>query len=901
MLGGIASGVGAIATAIAALTPVLASIGLPAIAAVIAGIVIVIGEGITILAALGLAWRTNFLGIRELVSDAATAVIESFTRIRTIITEAIDRILPTLQSITTKVLGIVTAAWNRYGDNVVAVLGAAFRFISRIIEDTLATFANFVDLIVKLIDGDFRGAWAAFARIHITALQQFDDFLNNLIPLVARAFLRLHVIIVREAARIALTAQLLAAAFVAALTTTLVKADRVVRDALIDMFVSAVAGMDLTTVGAIAAAKFLDAFRKAAASGARFEDPGEFAIAGSIPAALPVQKRPTAGLLSISGGAGRATGADAETRRRIRLLELEAERAEVIAREAISVENTLFEQRRRTLEEFTAFQIAQEQEVLRKKLAVFTEEEKEARKLGKGRELALGEINLKRLQAEVDSDQRINDLRENQRKAQEQAERDHRQALLDIQDEGDKKQLELVDAYVERLLISYEEAETRRLEIEANARDRRRAELELQLGEAGQNVEEQQRIKDAIAKLDAESATAREEAENRKRGAIRATIEAENDYFQTLQEVTLRTAQLLRDAADIELGGLIRRFGDRRKFRLEALRLEREANEEEHQERLRQISEEQQDAEKRLEGVRDAEEKLLQLRRFYAGQEKAEIQRRAVERQEEEDEAQRASDPFDSLRQRFENFQFDIQNTNNSIVESLQSISEQVNSVLGNMENALQQGIVAWILYGESLGKALQKALAQQLAVLSAEFAIQALKHAAYALGSLAFGNFASAAKHAAAAAAFTAAAAATGIAARALSKSSGLFDQGRSSSTASAGVSGFQPQNREFQYGGQVVESSSTASREGSAAPRAGIGGAILGLVEQVKKVAQDNAVMNAKLDGTLSRIGSLPAGEVVTIGAKDASLAIGAAVIQHQKENNDFSRDMATNMGIT
>lgn len=88
------------------------------------------------------------------------------------------------------------------------------------------------------------------------------------------------------------------------------------------------------------------------------------------------------------------------------------------------------------------------------------------------------------------------------------------------------------------------------------------------------------------------------------------------------------------------------------------------------------------------------------------------------------------------------------------------------------MAEAATDAVQAWILYGGSLGKALKQALAAELAAIAARAAIQAALHAAYAIGSLAFGNFAAAAQHGLAAAKFAAVAALTGIAARGLAVS---------------------------------------------------------------------------------------------------------------------------------
>ena len=900
VLGGLATAIASVVAAIGAIASAVAAVGLPAIAAAVGGIVIIIGEWVAILAALGLAWRTNFLNIRGLVTDAASAVIQAFERIRAITEETIQRILPTLQSITTKVLGIVTLAWEKYGKDVIAVVSAAFTFVTRVIETFVKVFGNIIDLLLKLIDGDFRGAWAAFARIVLAAVDAFDEAINKIPGILIRAFIKVNMFLGEQAARFAVAGMVLAAALVTGIVRTLIDSAPKVRDALVDMFLLAAQGFDPSSIAAIVVARFIAALRRAA----KDNPPPRQSRSES---AEPPTREDLAGegefrKKQASTETDDDKGADAAARRRIRILELEADKVRTLTDAQLAREQIAFDERKKSLEEFTAIQIKAAGDVLLAQLAIYKQERAEAAKIRNEsvRDLALAEIGQKEFEAQQAFTTKVAQLEAVKRKEEFEATKAHREAILDIQEEGDRKQLELIDSYVERYLLSYEDAEKRRLAIEEKSRERRRSELVIQLGEAGQNVQEQQRVKDAIAKLDAESATAKEEAENRKRRALRATLEAEQDYYNTLAEITQRAAQVLRDAANVELDRLFRKFGDRRRFRLEALKREREASEAEHNERLRQIEQEKKDAEKRLEGVRDAEEKLLKLRKYYADLEKAERERRAAERRKEDDDERDARDPFSTLRKRLENFLFDIKNVNESIFDSLRSVAEQVNSAIGSMADALRQGIAAWILYGESLGKALKRALAEQLAALSAEFAIQALKHAAYALGSLAFGDFAGAAKHAAAAAAFTAAAAATGFAGRALARSSGMHSSSASAGTASAAVSGGQPQNREFQYGGTAVEPSSIAAREGSAAARTGVTGMIMNAVDEVKLLRQEQAALTAKLDSTLSRIKSLPAGDVVAMGAPNATQAIGIAVLQSQKENNDISREMATNMGF-
>lgn len=267
ILGGIASGIGALATAAAALLPVLASIGLPAIAAILAGLAIAVGEVTVALTALGLAWRSNFLGIRQLVAQATTAVLGSLNRIRAIFAEATQRILPTLQSITTKVLSAITAAWERYGKVVVQIVGDVFAFVSGVTETFLRAFTNFVDLVLKLIDGDWRGAWRAFARIVVGVMDSIIPLLGRLHRAVATALNLLLAFVLSQALKFAEAGRQLATQFVLAIAADLVAGAPRIKDALFLMLVTAAAGVSLGPIAQALVARLIAELRRAAGEG----------------------------------------------------------------------------------------------------------------------------------------------------------------------------------------------------------------------------------------------------------------------------------------------------------------------------------------------------------------------------------------------------------------------------------------------------------------------------------------------------------------------------------------------------------------------------------------------------------------------------------------------------------
>lgn len=267
LLGGIVSGLGALATALSALLPILGTIGLPALLAILGGLAVTITNVIVAVTALGLAWRSNFLGIRQVVANAANAVVAAFNRIRAVFEDAARRILPTLQSITTKVLSAVTAVWERYGATVVRVVGDAFRFVTDVTETFLRLFTDFVDLVLKLIDGDWRGAWRAFARIIIAQLDRVGPLFNRFNQALRRVMLSLTAFIVRQAIVFAQAGSLLAARFIGALAIQLIAGAPQLTNALALMLVIAASGVAMGPIAQALVARLVAELRKAVAEG----------------------------------------------------------------------------------------------------------------------------------------------------------------------------------------------------------------------------------------------------------------------------------------------------------------------------------------------------------------------------------------------------------------------------------------------------------------------------------------------------------------------------------------------------------------------------------------------------------------------------------------------------------
>lgn len=268
ILGGIVTGIGSLIKGLVAVAGVLGTIGFPGILAALAGVVALLTEWATIAFVVFRAWQTNFLGIRGLVSNAASAVLKAFRDIKAVIDEATQRILPTLESITNKVVGAITKLWEQYGKQIVEIVGESFAFIVDVTTTFLRVFGDFVDLVAKLIDSDWQGAWRAFSRIVITALGGIAGALFRLNSIVNRAFRALLAFILSQAVRFIDAAERLAKNFIVSLASEIVLGAPKVRDALTTMLLTAAAGVNPAGIAALLVQRLFEAMRKAAAEGA---------------------------------------------------------------------------------------------------------------------------------------------------------------------------------------------------------------------------------------------------------------------------------------------------------------------------------------------------------------------------------------------------------------------------------------------------------------------------------------------------------------------------------------------------------------------------------------------------------------------------------------------------------
>jgi hypothetical protein len=396
----------------------------------------------------------------------------------------------------------------------------------------------------------------------------------------------------------------------------------------------------------------------------------------------------------------------------------------------------------------------------------------------------------------------------------------------------------------------------------------------------------------------------------RRRHASRAEIaRAERDA--DLTEIRLRRERRhdeLEDEKEAEIARL--RSTDlnaRRRAEIRTLDTERnEIGEEEYRRRLQEIND-RYDAEaaqkdsKYLERKKELED-LFRDRDLLSEEE---YQRR---KKEIEDRYKRDtnSDPFKGIKDFWTNFKNAVADAAGSIRQSTASIASTVIESFRAMEDATRQGIVSWLLYGESLGKALKRALAESLAAVAADAAIQALKHGAYAIGSLAFGDARGAVLHAKAATAFGLLALGAGVGARIAANSAGLTRNSSSSAAGNAVGQGSEPNNRQFTYG----IGSTPDGGPGGAQGHGLMGNALADVINYMRGAEARDQTRTAlvvqsmrEVSGALTPFKTASPGDIVERGlnTSEGTQAAGAAVLRNTGSDGGFTDELARNLRVS
>lgn len=183
---GVASAIAVAAgtTLAAALLPI-AVVSLKVIA-VVGLLAVALGGAAALIAA---AWTTNFGGIRELTARVFGAVKDYANDMMATLSALWQRVLPTLQSLTEKTLSGIARFWERHGEQIIGVVSGVWSLLTGIIRTAIGIIGNVIDLGLKIIDGDWKGAWEAFKNLVGDAMEGIGRIIRSAWDIIKNAVL----------------------------------------------------------------------------------------------------------------------------------------------------------------------------------------------------------------------------------------------------------------------------------------------------------------------------------------------------------------------------------------------------------------------------------------------------------------------------------------------------------------------------------------------------------------------------------------------------------------------------------------------------------------------------------------------------------------------------------------
>lgn len=651
-------------------------------------------------------------------------------------------------------------------------------------------------------------------------------------------------------------------------------------------------------------------------AGSLFEENVRGLMKTAMTPSLPRADSPGGGARSggRGGGGGKRKADDGA------LKDIQADQAELDAdfrREGEALERD-YRRRLDTLAQFTEQELSLLDMWIKEKRSIFDREEKEVTRSTKNeadRERKLRDIQAKRTTAEDEYARRRNaaedKLEEGKRRAEE-ASADKRLKLAEATAAARISAIEQVtDSGVKKESQAAEEIGA----IQLDLHDKQAARLRERLAQEEEGSAEYRRIQADLGAAEIERAALVEATTHRVAMAKKAEVEAERERLEALRRLR---AQATAEGLELDRG-FIGQAAREDAYRTRAERIatvrqlaekDREIARAQHKERLADIEQEYED---NLKKAKNGEE-YLQALKIYNQKIENEMRRHQLalgQINKGEDDDVKAESPFKVFEDLWGDFKDNAANAEDSIGGSVQSLSETVVGGFRNMERALKQGIAAHYLYGESLGLALKKALAAELANLAAEFHVQGIRHAAYALGSLAFGDFRGAALHGAASAAFFAAGTFTGKLAGGLAESAGMRgSSGASGGRAVASTASPTPADRNFNYGGQGATPASYDAQQGTRATGHGLtGGTMADALNGIREMQRQQMAMQAQTNAAVAHLAqaanAFETASPETLLMKGASTnagrrAIGSAVKEHSDEAPSFNRHLLENLGF-
>ncbi len=174
LFAGLAAAVAVVAPVVSMLAPVISALAGP------------IGLIAAAVAALYVAWQSNFGGIRDTVMAALPGIAGAVRSIVARVVGFFAENLPKPIAIGQTVWKGIQSLWAKFGDSIAGIVGMLLQRVQELFQTGLNVVGDVIDIVMSVVQGDWAGAWEAVRKLVYDVWAGIIDFLASSAKTVIR-------------------------------------------------------------------------------------------------------------------------------------------------------------------------------------------------------------------------------------------------------------------------------------------------------------------------------------------------------------------------------------------------------------------------------------------------------------------------------------------------------------------------------------------------------------------------------------------------------------------------------------------------------------------------------------------------------------------------------------------
>lgn len=312
--------------------------------------------------------------------------------------------------------------------------------------------------------------------------------------------------------------------------------------------------------------------------------------------------------------------------------------------------------------------------------------------------------------------------------------------LIQLEQIAGERRIATINALAQQRIISEEEAARQILKIRLDVIDdeieatKTKLDAAKSITDKNERVRAQAELNNQIRILTEQRKGIQDEGEREIEAGRQRDLSNERRYADDLKEIKERIRDIERDAAEEAIRLMQIHFASRRDIIRARVRLDLDDENARHRqalETIRALEQENRESNKTQEEKLEFEKELNRLREAEAERHRLAMQGIRDEGKKDEDEAS----PFGRLELGTD----DLKEFASVIEESIVPLGEILTGTFRQVSDAIGQTVANWVLLGETGPAVMRKILAQALASIAAEAAVNAIKELALGFATLFF------------------------------------------------------------------------------------------------------------------------------------------------------------------